>query len=325
MSDFPTKKVGVLLVNLGSPLSPSTGDVRAFLREFLGDPRVVNLPRPLWWLILNLFVLPLRPRKSAHAYRTIWTEKGSPLIVFTQQLSEKLAKRYGNDQLVIDYAMRYGKPALRDKLLAFKKQGVEDIVVLPLYPQYSSTTTASIFDVLADELLGWRHIPSFRFISDYYQSPVYIKALADSIRNHWTNHGQAALLLMSFHGLPAKLTEWGDPYFDHCQITARLLAEELGLKDKHWQLVFQSRFGRAEWLKPYCVEVLRDLPKQDIKQIDVVCPGFAVDCLETLEEIAITNKDIFLEAGGKSYRYIPALNDSDAHVDAMAEIIRSAL
>ncbi|MGY6274735.1 ferrochelatase [Methylomonas sp. MgM2] len=325
MSDFPERKVGVLLVNLGSPLSPSTGDVRTFLREFLSDPRVVNLPRPLWWLILNLFVLPLRPRKSAHAYRSIWTDKGSPLIVYTQQLSDQLTKRYGSDRLVFDCAMRYGKPALREKLQAFKKQGVEDIVILPMYPQYSSTTTASIFDLVADEFLGWRHIPSLSFISDYYRHPLYIKALADSIRDHWQNHGQAALLLMSFHGLPAKLTEWGDPYFEQCQTTARLLADELELKEKHWQMVFQSRFGRAEWLKPYCVEVLRDLPKQDIKQIDVVCPGFAVDCLETLEEIAMTNKNIFIEAGGKSYRYIPALNDSEIHVDALAEIIKTAL
>lgn len=324
MSDFPAKKVGVLLVNLGSPLSPRTGDVRAFLREFLGDPRVVNLPRPLWWLILNLFVLPFRPRKAAQAYRSIWTDKGSPLAVYTRQLSDKLAKCYGNDRLIFDSAMRYGKPALREKLQAFKKQGVEHIVVLPLYPQYSSTTTASIFDVVADELVGWRHIPSLSFISDYYQSPAYIKAVADSIRKHWQSHGQAALLLMSFHGLPAKLTEWGDPYFFHCQTTATLLADELGLKEKQWQMVFQSRFGRAEWLKPYCIEVLRDLPKQNVRQVDVVCPGFAVDCLETLEEIAMANKDIFIEAGGKSYRYIPALNDSDVHVEAMAEIIKSA-
>ncbi|WAR43862.1 ferrochelatase [Methylomonas rapida] len=324
MADLGEKKVGVLLVNLGSPASTSTGDVRAFLREFLGDPRVVNLPRPLWWMILNLFVLPFRPRKSAHAYQTIWTDKGSPLIVFTQQLSDKLAKRLGSERVLIDCAMRYGKPALRDKLQLFKQQGVEDIIILPLYPQYSSTTTASIFDVVADEFIGWRHMPSLRFISDYYQKPVYIKAVADSIRAHWQENGQAALLVMSFHGLPAKLTEWGDPYFYHCQATARLLAEELGLNDKQWQMVFQSRFGRAEWLKPYCVEVLQELPKQGIKQVDVVCPGFAVDCLETLEEIALANKEIFIEAGGKSYRYIPALNDSDAHVEVMAEIIKSA-
>lgn len=324
MADFGEKKIGILLVNLGSPASTSTADVRAFLREFLGDPRVVNLPRPLWWMILNLFVLPFRPRKSAHAYQTIWTDKGSPLIVLTQQLTDKLAKRLGSETVLVDCAMRYGKPALRDKLRHFQQQGVDEIIILSLYPQYSSTTTASIFDVVAEEFVSWRHMPSLRFISEYHQDPNYIQALADSIRVHWQENGQAGLLVMSFHGLPAKLTEWGDPYFYHCQTTARLLAEALGLNDKEWRLVFQSRFGRAEWLKPYCVEVLQDLPKQGIKQVDVVCPGFSVDCLETLEEIAIANKEVFIEAGGKSYRYIPALNDADAHVEVMAKILQSA-
>lgn len=318
------RKIGVLLVNLGSPSSPKTADVRRFLREFLGDPRVVNLPRPVWWLILNLFVLPFRPKKSAHAYQTIWTDQGSPLVVFTAQLAEKLKQRYGNEDLLVDYAMRYGKPLLREKLQIFKKQGVDEIIILPLYPQYSSTTTASIFDVVTDEYMGWRHMPSLRLVSDYYQNPAYIAAIADSIQQHWQKQGQAELLLMSFHGLPAVLTEWGDPYFHHCQATAGLIAEKLGLNDKQWRLVFQSRFGKAEWLKPYCVEVLQDLPKQDIKNIDVVCPGFAADCLETLEEIAITNKEIFIEAGGASYRYIPALNDSDAHVEVMFDLIKTA-
>ena len=323
MQDKKAKKIGVLLVNLGSPNSPGTGDVRRFLREFLGDPRVVNLPRPLWWLILNFFVLPFRPRKSAHAYQTIWTEQGSPLVVFTKQLTEKLAARYADENLLIDCAMRYGKPSLREKLQNFKSQEVDEIQILPLYPQYSSTTTASIFDVVVEEFLGWRHLPSLRFISDYYASPMHTQALAASIREHWQQHGQAELLLLSFHGLPAKLTEWGDPYFHHCQATGRLLAEQLGLQDQQWKLVFQSRFGRTEWLKPYCVEVLQDLPKQGVKNIDIVCPGFAVDCLETLEEIALTNRDIFLEAGGESYRYIPALNASDSHVEVMIDLIRT--
>lgn len=324
MTETGVKKTGVLLVNLGSPASPKTGDVRRFLREFLGDPRVVNLPRPLWWLILNLFVLPFRPKKSAHAYQSIWTDQGSPLVVFTQQLTDKLHTLYGNQQLLIDCAMRYGKPALRDKLQDFKKQGVDEIVILPLYPQYSSTTTASIFDVVAETFLGWRHLPGLHFISDFHQHPSYIEAIAASIRQHWHTHGQAELLLMSFHGLPAKLTEWGDPYFHQCQTTGRLIAEQLGLNDQQWQLVFQSRFGKAEWLKPYCVEVLRDLPKQGIKNVDVVCPGFSVDCLETLEEIAIANREIFLEAGGNNYRYIACLNDSDAHVEVMYDLIETA-
>jgi ferrochelatase len=317
-------KTGVLLVNLGSPASTKTRDVRRFLREFLGDPRVVNLPRPVWWLILNLFVLPFRPRKSAHAYQSIWTEQGSPLIVFTRQLSEKLATRLAVDGIVVDCAMRYGKPALVEKLHEFKQQGVDDIVIVPLYPQYSSTTTASIFDVVAEVFIGWRHMPSLRFISDFHHNSAYIQAVANSVRAYWQQHGQAELLMMSFHGLPAKLTQLGDPYFHQCHATGKLIAENLGLQDGQWQLVFQSRFGKAEWLKPYCVEVLAQLPEQGIKQVDVICPGFSVDCLETLEEIAIANQEIFMEAGGERYRYIPALNDSDAHVEVMIDLISTA-
>lgn len=325
MIETGTKKTGVLLVNLGSPASPKTGDVRRFLREFLGDPRVVNLPRPLWWLILNLFVLPFRPKKSAHAYQSIWTERGSPLIVFTEKLTAKLQDLagVGDSHLLIDCAMRYGKPALREKLQNFKKQGVDEIVILPLYPQYSSTTTASIFDVVAEEFVSWRHMPGLHFISDFHRHPSYIEALAQSVRQHWQANGQAELLLLSFHGLPAKLTEWGDPYFYQCQTTGRLLAEQLGLNDHLWKLVFQSRFGKAEWLKPYCVDVLQELPKQGIKNVDVICPGFSVDCLETLEEIAIANQEIFLEAGGETYRYIPCLNDSDTHVEVMLNLIKT--
>ncbi|MBS3965596.1 MAG: ferrochelatase [Methylomonas sp.] len=330
MAEPHANRKGLLLVNLGSPTAASIREVRRFLREFLSDPRVVNLPRPLWWLILNLFVLPFRPRKSAHAYRAIWTEKGSPLVVFTQQLTDKLAAHLAHplspshQAWLVDCAMRYGKPALREKLQAFKQQGVNEIVVLPMYPQYSTTTTASIFDAVSDECASWWQMPSLRFISDYHQSPVYIKAIADSVRTHWDEHGQAELLLMSFHGLPAKLTTLGDPYYHHCQTSARLIADALGLRDNQWRLVFQSRFGKAEWLKPYCVDELKALPGQGIKLIDVVCPGFAVDCLETLEEIAMGNKEIFIAAGGKGYRYIPALNDSDAHVAVMVDLIKTA-
>lgn len=324
MSGKETMSTGVLLVNLGSPDQPTSKYVRRYLREFLGDPRVVNLPRPIWWLILNLFILPFRPRKSAHAYRQIWTSQGSPLVLFTRQLAEKLAKRYANDNLLIDYAMRYGKPSLRDRLRHFQKSSVDEIVVIPLYPQYSSTTTATVFDVVAQEIQSWRHIPSLRFIGDYYRQPRYISAIVESIQQHWQTQGQAQLLLLSFHGLPAKLTQLGDPYFYHCQATAQAIADQLGLDRGRWRLVFQSRFGKAEWLKPYCVEVLQALPAEGIKQIDVICPGFAADCLETLEEIALANKRLFIEAGGESYRYIPALNDSDAHVEVMADLINAA-
>lgn len=322
MSIAQSKKTAILIVNLGSPASPNTGDVRRFLREFLGDPRVVNIPRPIWWLILNLFILPFRPKKSAHAYQTIWTEQGSPLVLFTRDLTAKLADAIANEHLIVDYAMRYGKPSLAAKLQEFEQQGIDEIVVLPLYPQYSSTTTASIFDVVADAIKNWWHVPGLRLISDFYRHPAYIQALADSIRQYWQAHGQSQLLVMSFHGVPAMLTKKGDPYYYHCQATAQLLAEALVLEPHQWRLVFQSRFGKAEWLKPYCVEVLEELPQEGIQSVDLVCPGFSVDCLETLEEIAITNQEIFLEAGGQQYRYIPALNDSDAHIAVLREIIK---
>ncbi len=318
----PTK-TGLLLVNLGSPTAPTTAAVRKFLREFLGDPRVVNLPRPLWWLILNGVVLPFRPAKSAHAYQSIWDqEHGSPLTFYTRRLAEKMAAHLAKDGIVVDYAMRYGEPSLATRLRQFKEQGVADITVLPLYPQYSSTTTASVYDDLVKELNRWRHLPSVQFISDYHQHPGYIAALADSVRQHWREHGQNPLLLMSFHGLPEQLSKWGDPYEQQCHKTGTLLAEQLGLQQSQWRVVFQSRFGKAEWLKPYCVDTLQALPKTGITDVDLVCPGFAVDCLETLEEIAVANQEVFKAAGGLTYRYIPALNDSDSQVKALSELLK---
>jgi len=319
-------KTGVLLTNLGSPAAPTTTAVRKFLREFLSDPRVVNLPRPIWWLILNCFVLPFRPAQSAHAYQGIWDqEQGSPLTFYTRRLTEKLASHLANDGITVDYAMRYGEPSIAARLRQFRAQGITDIIVLPLYPQYSSTTTASVYDDLVKELNRWRHLPSFRFISDYHQHPDYIAALADSIRQHWREHGQNQLLMMSFHGLPEQLTEWGDPYFHQCHKTGALLASELGLDDNQWRLVFQSRFGKAEWLKPYCVDTLRAMPNEGVTGVDLVCPGFAVDCLETLEEIAVTNREAFITAGGLRYRYIPALNDGDSHVRALSNLLKRQL
>lgn len=315
------KKTGVLLVNLGSPAEPTVAAVRRFLGEFLWDPRVVNLPRPLWWAILNLFVLPLRPRRSFLAYRKVWDEKGSPLIYLTRQLAEKVAIRLAPQNITVRDAMRYGEPSIAAQLRAFKKESIDNLVILPLYPQYSSTTTASVFDAVADELKTWRHIPEIRFFSDYYQSPDYIAAVVKSIQHSWNLLGKHELLLMSFHGLPEVLTQWGDPYFEHCQQTAAEIAKQLSLQDHEWQMVFQSRFGKAEWLKPYCVDTLQELPKRGIKTVDVICPGFAVDCLETLEEIAIANKEAFLEAGGSAYHYIAALNDSDAHVDVITSLL----
>jgi ferrochelatase len=317
------KKIGVLLVNLGSPSSLKVSAVRSFLKQFLWDKRVVNLPRPLWWLILHGVVLPFRPRKSAEAYRKIWHKDGSPLIVFTKSLAEKVHRTLADSNIIVDYAMSYGEPSIPSKLAGFKAQQVDEIIILPLYPQYSSTTTASVYDASAQVLSSWRHIHSSRFISDYHQHSHYINAIAKSIETAWYEQGKGELLLMSFHGLPDKLTEWGDPYFHQCQKTAQLIAAKLNLQPSEWKLVFQSRFGRAKWLQPYCVETLQELPKQGIKAIDVVCPGFAVDCLETLEEIAMTNKEIFMAAGGESYRYIPALNDAADQVAMIIELIKT--
>jgi len=315
------KKIGIILANLGSPTAPTTKAVRRFLKDFLGDPRVVNLPRPIWWVILNCFVLPFRPSRSAKAYSKVWHEKGSPLTYLTKQLTEKVAERLNPKNIKVDYAMRYGEPSIATQLKAFKQDGVTDVIVLPLYPQYSSTTTASIYDDLTKELKQWRHLPSFEFISDYHQDSHYIAAVAASIEQAWREQAKNELLVMSFHGLPEQLTKWGDPYFHQCHKTADLIAEKLGLTEKQWMIVFQSRFGKAEWLKPYCVDTLEQLPTQGIKAIDIVCPGFAVDCLETLEEIAMENKAIFIEAGGSEYRYIACLNDSDAHVEALTRLL----
>ncbi len=316
------KKKAILIVNLGSPEQLTVKAVRRFLRKFLGDPRVVNLPRSLWWLILNFFVLPFRPRKSAKAYAEIWTDRGSPLVFLTQDLTDKVAEHFQQDpHVTVDMAMSYSSPAIVTQLRKFKKAQCEQITIIPLYPQYSSTTTASVFDTVVSELMHWRYIPELNFISDYHQHPLYIRALADSVRNAWAEQGQGELLLMSFHGLPDMLTKLGDPYYYQCLKTAELIADQLSLKDGKWRVVFQSRFGKAKWLQPYCVETLMELPKEGIENIDIICPGFAIDCLETLEEINMTNKDIFIAAGGTRYQYIPALNDTDANVKLMLDLI----
>ena len=316
------KKVGVLIVNLGSPSAPTTSAVRKFLKEFLWDPRVVNIPRFIWWIILHFFVLPFRPLKAKKAYQKIWQKKGSPLVFISQQLADKVADQFNDPQYSIDCVMRYGRPSIRQQLAHYRKNNIDELVVIPLYPQYSSTTTASVYDAVIQRVMKWWYIPSIRFISEYHQHPLYIGAITQSIETFWEEKGRKELLLMSFHGLPDQLTKWGDPYFYQCHETAMLIAEKLGLKESQWMIVFQSRFGKAKWLQPYCVETLQSLPKQGVKNVDIVCPGFAADCLETLEEIEIENKDIFLKAGGESYHYIPALNDSDAHANLMINLIK---
>lgn len=314
---------GILLVNLGTPEAPTVAALKRYLGEFLWDPRVVDIPRPLWWLILHWAILRIRPRIAAKAYRSIWTERGSPLLYLTQDLGAALKDRLAAEggRIQVEVAMRYGRPSIRTGLEALRQAGVGGIMILPLYPQYASATTGSVLDKIGEVLRSWRHIPEIYFVSDYHDEPAYVEAVAQSIRDFWQTRGRGEYLLLSFHGLPEKSRSQGDPYFEQCHRTARLIAQALQLKEERWKLVFQSRFGRAEWLKPYCVEALKAFPAQGIHQVDVVCPGFPVDCLETLEEIANTNRRIFLQAGGKAYRYIPALNAGSGHIEALVSLL----
>lgn len=317
-------KLGLVLVNLGSPKAPTTDAARRYLAEFLWDRRVVEMPRALWWPILHLLVLRFRPKKTAAAYRKIWTDQGSPLLVGTQRVAEILKDRLNlmvEDYVCVEVAMRYGAPAIGDALEQMRKAGVSRIILLPLYPQYSGATTASVYDALVEKFAQWRHIPGICFISDYHDDAGYIGAIAESVTHYWKENGKPQHLLFSFHGLPEKSRELGDPYYEQCRTTAALIAGKIGLSEQSWQMVFQSRFGRAQWLKPYCVEVLAGLPQRGITRVDIVCPGFPVDCLETLEEIAIANKALFAKAGGQQYRYIPALNVRESHVRALLDLI----
>jgi ferrochelatase len=316
----------VVLVNLGTPEAPTPKAVRRYLAEFLGDPRVVELPRLLWWPVLHGIILRVRPQKSARAYAAIWTEQGSPLLVYSLGLADALRAELGRRsgrEAVVELAMRYGQPSIAGQLARLKAQGINRFLILPLYPQYSSPSTGTVFEAVTRAVGRWRHTPELRFIGDYHDHPGYIKAIADSIRRYWEANGRSGLLLLSFHGLPEKSRRLGDPYYDQCQASARLIAQALELADGEWQVVFQSRFGPARWLQPYCVDVLKALPGRGRKEVDVVCPGFAVDCLETLEEIAIANRAVFMEAGGSRYRMIPALNDSPGQAALLADLVGS--
>lgn len=320
-------KTGVLIVNLGTPDAPTTTAVRRYLDEFLSDPRVIDKPRWLWWLILHFVILRIRPRKAAHAYQQVWADSGSPLLTISKQQVAKLQplldSKFKNLKVVL--GMRYGKPSIKSALESLKKENINQLIILPMYPQYSATTTASIFDAVADAFKKWRFMPSIKFINHYHDKPQYISTLANSIQATWKTEGQAEKLLMSFHGLPKSYLLAGDPYFCECQKTARLLAKELQLKPEQWVLTFQSRMGVEEWLTPYTDKMLVQLAEQGTKSIQVVCPGFAADCLETLEEINIQNRDVFLNAGGEKYHYIPALNDSDEHIEMISTLLEPQL
>ena len=317
-------KVAVLLLNLGTPDAPTPSALRRYLGEFLWDPRIVEMSRPVWWLILHGIILRTRPAKSAHAYQTVWTEQGSPLLVTSQQQVTALQQRLQdevNPHFVVELGMRYGNPSIASALDKLKKANVQRLVVLPLYPQYSATTTASSFDAIYQELQRWRWIPEIRFINGYADHPAYISALAQSVEQTWQTQGRSELLIFSFHGTPQRYFESGDPYYCFCQKSARLVAEKLGLSQEHYRVTFQSRFGKEPWLQPYTDATLESLPATGVKSVSVVCPGFSVDCLETIEEIEVENRDIFLSAGGESFQYIPALNASDAHIEMMKQLV----
>lgn len=320
--------VGVLLANLGTPDAPDTPSLRRYLREFLLDPRVIELPRALWWVILHLFVLTTRPAKSAALYRKVWLPEGSPLLVITNRqaaaLKEVLQREVGTP-VHVAIGMRYGNPSIRSALRELAGHGCRRILVLPLYPQYAAVTTGSTIDAVAAELTTWRWVPEIRTVHHYHDDPAYIQALAASIREVWEREGSPEKLLFSFHGIPKRYFLAGDPYFCECHKLARLAAEELQLPRERWEVSFQSLFGKEEWLKPYTDKTIIAMAKAGIRDLDVVCPGFSADCLETIEEIDEQNREIFLHAGGGRYRYIPALNDRPDHIRFLAGLVRRNL
>lgn len=328
------KRTGVLLINLGTPDAPRPKELRRYLAEFLSDPRVVEIPRVIWWLLLKLVVLPLRSPRSAAKYALIWTKDGSPLKVYTERQAKLLRGTLGaqGHAVLVEWGMRYGQPSIGSALDALKAAGAERILILPLYPQYSATTTASSMDAVQAWCAKTRNVPELRFIKHYHDHPAYIGAWAEHIKSFWEVNGHPAIprtpaetklqprFLMSFHGVPKRNLALGDPYHCECHVTARLLRDALGLNADFAPVTFQSRFGRAEWLEPYTEPTLEALARQGVKDVDIVCPGFPADCLETLGEIAMEGKAVFLAAGGKNYRFIPCLNDSPHWIGALAKI-----
>lgn len=321
-------RIGILLVNLGTPDAPTPAALRRYLAEFLSDPRVIEAPRWLWRLVLHGFILRVRPRRSARAYQAIWTPEGSPLLLNSrQQLREigaLLQRKYG-EKLVFALGMRYGNPSIAAALRDLQSARTDRLLVLPLYPQYSATTTASTLDALSAELRRWRRVPELQFIEGYHDFSPYIEAMAAQLRRHFDAHGRPQKLLLSFHGIPAEYAAKGDPYPEQCRRTAHRLAQALRLAETEWQLVFQSRFGPREWLQPYADITLQNLPRQGVKRVAVFCPGFASDCLETLEEMAVMNRELFLAAGGERFDYVPALNAQAEHIRALADLIERRL
>ncbi|HEX4648397.1 MAG TPA: ferrochelatase [Steroidobacteraceae bacterium] len=319
-----TERIGILLVNSGTPAAASAVAVRAFLARFLADPRVVELPRALWLPFLYGVVLPLRPRRVARKYQRIWSAAGSPLKDLSERLAAELTGALAQRMLAplsVEVGMLYSDPDVPTALSRLRTSGAGRILVLPLFPQYCAATTGAVFDQVSTELRRWRSLPELHFIADYHDHPGYIDALRASVTEHWLSHGRTAHLLISFHGIPERYVQHGDPYFERCQGTARLLADELLLPEGAWSLSFQSRFGPTEWLKPYTQTILTGMPARGLRDVTVVCPGFAVDCLETLEELDIENRAAFMRAGGVGFQYVPALNARASHAQCLADLI----
>jgi ferrochelatase len=312
------------MVNLGTPEAPTPKAVRAYLKEFLSDVRVVDAPRIIWWFVLRVILL-IRPKPVSEAYKSVWTGNGSPLLVISKKQAAALQiklKQTTDTDIPVELAMTYGNPSILSASNALRSKGVERILILPMYPQYSSSTTAAIYDKLSELLKQCPHLPEMRWIRDFHDNPDYINALARSVKQQWQKDGQSEKLLMSFHGVPERYTAKGDPYEHQCRNTANLLAEKLELTPEQWQCCFQSRFGREEWVKPYTDHTLAHWGNNGIKSVDVICPAFSADCLETLEEIEVENKEYFLEAGGENYHYIPALNDNDDHIEMLSQLVQ---
>lgn len=317
------QRTGILLVNLGTPDEPTPTAVRRYLRQFLSDPRVVDANRALWWFILNAIILRIRPGRVATAYQSIWTDDGSPLLHNNQQLTDKLQSTM--DETMVRLAMTYGNPSIPEVLGQMLDEGVRRLVVLPLYPQYSGSTTGAVFDAIASTLRSHPYVPQLRFVDHYTDHPAYIDALADSVRRFWQSEGTPDRLIFSFHGIPERYHRNGDPYPCHCRKTVRLAVEALGLSEDQYEIAFQSRFGREPWLQPYLDQRMKQMPAEGIRSVHVICPGFAADCLETIEEVNMENRELFLESGGEQFAYIPALNASDSHVAALRDVLHDAM
>ncbi|MBK0001374.1 ferrochelatase [Erwinia sp. S38] len=311
-------KPGVLLVNLGTPDAPTTSAVKRYLKQFLSDKRVVDTPRWLWWPILNIGILPIRSPRVAKLYASVWTDEGSPLLVFSKRQRDALAAKL---DIPVELGMSYGNPSLKSAVDDLMAQGVNKLIVLPLYPQFSCSTVASVWDGLSSVFAGYRSLPTVHFIRDYADHPAYIAALKASVERSFAQHGKPDLLLASFHGIPQRFANEGDDYPQRCHDTFDALKTALGLTDSEAMLTFQSRFGREPWLTPYTDETMQGLPAKGVKHVQVLSPGFASDCLETLEEINEQNREFFLHAGGTRFEYIPALNDDEAHIDMMLELV----